>query len=206
MTRFIRYQQPSGVALFPTLARRTLWSGLESEEAVMDRAVALIRESPSLVMAAYSPQNLDRFVSYYKAALKAGRTFICDHYQAAVLYQLNSPRLPKPSRDKLPIYLPQERKRLAAYENRFQDAEISLRGILAAPDRFVMLTRPSMILNDFSRCLPQKTRLLYGMWSGYRVKPRRPPRPVSQIACAGPGTGRLRPCTPGCCPWDRSTE
>lgn len=31
MTRIIRYQQPSGVALFPTLARRTLWSGLESE-------------------------------------------------------------------------------------------------------------------------------------------------------------------------------
>ena len=35
MTRIIRYQQPSGVALFPTLARRTLWSGLESE---IDRA------------------------------------------------------------------------------------------------------------------------------------------------------------------------
>jgi HSP20 family protein len=31
MTRIVRYQQPSGVALFPTLARRTLWSGLESE-------------------------------------------------------------------------------------------------------------------------------------------------------------------------------
>jgi len=31
MTRIIRYQQPVVGALFPTLARRTLWSGLESE-------------------------------------------------------------------------------------------------------------------------------------------------------------------------------
>ena len=31
MTRIIRYQQPSGATLFPALARRTLWSGFESE-------------------------------------------------------------------------------------------------------------------------------------------------------------------------------
>jgi HSP20 family protein len=31
MNRIIRYQQPSGIALFPALARRSLWSGVESE-------------------------------------------------------------------------------------------------------------------------------------------------------------------------------
>jgi HSP20 family protein len=31
MNRIIRYQQPSGVALFTPLARRSLWSGVESE-------------------------------------------------------------------------------------------------------------------------------------------------------------------------------
>jgi len=41
MTRFIRYQQPGGVALFPALARRTLWSGLESEiDRLFENAVA----------------------------------------------------------------------------------------------------------------------------------------------------------------------
>ena len=35
MNRIIRYQQPSGAALMPALARRTLWSGFESE---IDRA------------------------------------------------------------------------------------------------------------------------------------------------------------------------
>lgn len=31
MNRIISYQQPRGAVLFPALARRTLWSGLESE-------------------------------------------------------------------------------------------------------------------------------------------------------------------------------
>ena len=31
MNRIITYQQPRGAVLFPALARRTLWSGLESE-------------------------------------------------------------------------------------------------------------------------------------------------------------------------------
>ena len=35
MNRIIRYQQPRGAALFPALANRTLWSGLETE---IDRA------------------------------------------------------------------------------------------------------------------------------------------------------------------------
>jgi len=41
--------------------------------------------------------------------------------------------------------------------------------ILANPQRYVMLTRPSM-LRDFSGALPPESRLLYGMWKGYRER------------------------------------
>lgn len=41
MNRIIRYQQPSGIALFPALARRSLWSGVESEiDRVFENALA----------------------------------------------------------------------------------------------------------------------------------------------------------------------
>jgi ribonuclease J len=146
-------------------------SGLKSEEEVEDRAVTLSRECQSLVLVAYSPQNIDRFVSYYRAAVRAERTFVCDHYQAAVLYQLHKTTLPKPSRDELRVYLPIKRKTVKAYEDRFGDSIITLDEILAAPERFMMLVRPSMILNDLSGRLPPETILLYGMWSGYRTKP-----------------------------------
>ncbi|HEV7404403.1 MAG TPA: MBL fold metallo-hydrolase [Chthoniobacteraceae bacterium] len=140
---------------------------LKSEHAVMERACALMRGHPSLVMAAYSPQNIDRFVSFFKAALRSYRTFVCDVYQAAVLQQLNLPSLPKPSRDGLRVFLPPHRRKIPAYEDRLGDAIISLEEILATPQRFLMLTRPSMML-DIANQLPIGTRLLYGMWSGYR--------------------------------------
>jgi ribonuclease J len=145
-------------------------SGLGSEKEVEDGAAKLSRRCTSLVLVAYSPQNLDRFVSFFRAAVRAGRTFVCDHYQAAVLYQLNNSALPKPSRDGLRIYLPRRRRRVKAYESRFGDSTISLDEILGTPDRFMMLMRPSMILNDLGGRLPPETVLLYGMWTGYRGK------------------------------------
>ena len=117
------------------------------------------------------PQNVDRFLSFYQAGERAGRTFVCDHYQAAVLYQLNERTLSKPCRDGLRVYFPQQRREVERYEQHFRHAAIELDEILAAPDRYLMLARPTMILNDFAGRLPQGTRLLYGMWSGYLRKP-----------------------------------
>lgn len=146
-------------------------SGLSSEEEVENRAVKLSRRCASLMMVAYSPQNLDRFVSFFRAAVRAGKIFVCDHYQAAVLYQLNNPALPKPSGDGLRVFLPSERRLVKAYESRFRDSTVSLEEILATPDRFMMLVRPSIIRNDLGGRLPPEPLLLYGMWSGYRAKP-----------------------------------
>ncbi len=145
-------------------------SGLGSEKEVENRAVELSREA-SLMMVAYSPQNLDRFVSFFRAAVRAGKTFVCDHYQAAVLQQLNNPKLPKPG-DELRVYLPRIRASLVAYESRLGDSTISLDAILATPERFMMLVRKNILENDLSGKLPRGSRLLYGMWSGYRADPK----------------------------------
>ena len=119
-----------------------------------------------------APQNLDRFVSFYKAAVNAGRTFVCDHYQAAVLYQLRSSKLPKPTRaGSLRVYLPGRRAPIKAYESHIGGAEIELAAVLAAPESHMMLVRPSIILDDLKGHIPTGTILLYGLWSGYRCKP-----------------------------------
>ena len=43
-----------------------------------------IRTAPGLVLAAFSPMHADRLVTFYKAAHRAGRTFVVDHYAAYV--------------------------------------------------------------------------------------------------------------------------
>lgn len=141
-------------------------TGLRSEVEVETRALEVAQSSTSLVLVAFSPQNIDRFVSFYRAAIKSGRTFVGDHYLAAVLHLLSLPSLPTLS--DLRFYLPERRTRIVKLERLVPDP-ITRDEILANPQRYVMLTRPSM-LRDFSGALPPESRLLYGMWKGYRER------------------------------------
>ena len=146
-------------------------SGLASEKAVETRAAEECLATSSLAMAAFSPQHLDRFVSFFRAAQASRRTFVCDHYMAATLYMMNLPELPKPSaRGPLSVYFPSRRNRIEKLERRFRSAAVTLDEIGAAPQQFIMLARPSLI-EDFGGVLPSRTLLLYAMWAGYRQKP-----------------------------------
>jgi ribonuclease J len=145
-------------------------TGLATESAVEDFAVKTARDQKSLVMVAFSPQNLDRFVSFFRAAMRTGRTFVCDHYMAAVLYLLHLPALPKPSaKGQLRVYFPTDRKRVEKLEQESRAAAIALDEIIESPQQFMMLVRPG-IIDAFNRDLPDGTQLLFGMWSGYREK------------------------------------
>lgn len=146
-------------------------TGLRHEETVEQTAVSLSRSHPSLIAVSFSPQNLDRFVSFFRAAQQAGRTFVCDHYMAAVLYMVNRSSFPRPKADgDLRVYFPKRRKVIEKFEKHSRAAAITLDEILAAPHKFMMLVRPNMMLNDLRGKLPHGSRLLYGMWSGYRAK------------------------------------
>lgn len=141
-----------------------------SEVSVEEHAAKVARAVDSLVMVAFSPQNVDRFVSFFRAAVRTGRTFICDHYMAAVLHMIAERSLPKPAANgKLRVYFPRRRKRVEKLERKARAAAITLDEIRATPEKFMMLARPSLI-EDFEGNLPERTRLLFGMWSGYREK------------------------------------
>ena len=146
-------------------------AGLRTEAEVEARALEVARAHPSLVMVAFSPQNIDRFVSFYRAAKRAGRTFVGDHYLLGVLHLLALRSLPKPGiADDLRFYFAKQRNRIAKIEPFAGERTITRDEILAEPHRYIMLTRPS-ILRDFAGVLPPKTQVLYGMWSGYRERP-----------------------------------
>ena len=144
-------------------------SGLPTEQDVERIATRHMRACTGLVLTAYSPQNLDRFVSFYRASEQAGRTFVCDPYQAAVLYQINRRSLPRAG-PHLRICYPRRRSRVRTYENKFQSARIDLQEILSLPEKYTFLFRPRMLAEDFGGHLPPGSELLFGMWSGYQAK------------------------------------
>ena len=142
-------------------------SGLSSEKEVENRAIRLSRRCASLVMVAYSPQNLDRFVSFFRASVKAGedlrlrslpscRAISAQQFRAAAAIAQRTSHLSTA-----------QAEASKACEKRFGDSTINLDEILATPDRFMMLMRPSMILNDLAGRLPPETRS--ALWNVVRL-------------------------------------
>lgn len=59
----------------------------------------LISGAPGLALAFFSPQHLDRLVTFYKATRRAGRTLVIDLYAAFVMHLLRSEAgIPDPAR------------------------------------------------------------------------------------------------------------
>ena len=135
--------------------------------------VGLLRDAPSLALAMFSPQNLDRLVTFYKATRLAGRVFVVDLYAAFIMHLLHSQvKIPLPTAEAgMRVFFPTIRPRnLSKIEHLFTASRIELGEITADPRRFLMLARPSMLKGDFANRLPAKTRALYSQWSGYRER------------------------------------
>ena len=138
-----------------------------------------IKAWPGLVLANFSPQHVDRMVSFYKATRRSGRVFVVDVYGAFVLYLVSGQcRIPQPTkRNGIQVYYSQsfqrtwQEKNLQELHTMFLADRIDLPTILADPERYVMLFRPSMLGVDFGGTLPEHTRCLYSYWAGYLVKP-----------------------------------
>jgi ribonuclease J len=135
-----------------------------------------LQAAPGLVFASFSPLHVDRLVSFYKAARKAGRTLVVDVYGAFVMYLVaGQAHIPKPQRENgIRVYYHQgwlrRRRPIAKIHNRFLADRIELKEVLAAPKQHVMMFRSSMAELDFAGTLPP-ARCLYSFWHGYLAQP-----------------------------------
>jgi len=131
------------------------------------------KSAPGLVLASFSPMNIDRLVGFYRAAKRSGRLFVVDVYGAFVMYLVSGQaKVPPPkSSEGVRVYFNRRRRRIGKIENRFLQNRIELPEILAEPQRYVMLFRPRMFADDFGGQIPEGSRCLYSYWSGYLDKP-----------------------------------
>ncbi|MDG2468102.1 MAG: MBL fold metallo-hydrolase [Pirellulaceae bacterium] len=134
-----------------------------------------IRKSPGLVLASFSPIDVDRLVTYLKASMKSGRTFVADVYTAFIMYLLNKEiKLPDPkSSDCVKVYFNKsfERRKIKKLQDMFGGNRIKLSEITSAPDKYVLCFRPSNLRLDFDGTLPTMSHVMYSYWQGYLDKP-----------------------------------
>jgi len=152
--------------------------GLHSEAEVEEALLELARaDRDKLVSVAASGQNLDRLVSCFRAAKRAGRQVVVDAYQAYVLMKLRelSPNIPQVDWEGVRINFPPfQVERLKAAGVMDLARQMSHQGyvgsdeLAAHPGRFLMCTRGSRgVTKLFDKVGVDRIDLVWSMWRGY---------------------------------------
>lgn len=136
-----------------------------------------IRGCVAPVLFQSSSQNIDRIVSFYKVALKLGRTFVVDVYTANILYELRQlgNNLPYPSNEyaNIKVFYPYRLTQKIFneigedYAKRFSAFYLPKEKLSQDQNNIIMMVRPSM-LKDIEKCGLRNGIFIYSMWQGYR--------------------------------------
>lgn len=149
---------------------------LKTEDDIESEVFDILKNKNAIVFGYASSQNIDRLVSFYRAALKAKRTFVVDVYMANVLSELSDlGKIPHPSnkfsivRVLFPRYIcdrlvREGRKDLMV---KFSQFKVTKKEISENPGNVLMMVRPSMTF-DLSRIKGiEGATLIYSLWEGY---------------------------------------
>ena len=145
----------------------------ETEASLVERLARSIADTGGLVLAAFSGQNIDRLVTFYKASRIASRGFVVDLYVAHLLRALGRKSLPDPASGALRVYLPRHDK-IRIVRNRAFDLVEPYRHRRIYPHELrrrrrhlVMSFRTSMSKDLADADCLEGARLIYSMWPGY---------------------------------------
>lgn len=144
-----------------------------SEGDVEEQALEVMRATPGIVLTCFSGQNIDRFVTFLRASIRAGRTFIADAYLANLVTDLEITSLPAMNNHpSVRVYLPRNQKRMIVAGERFdlvdryRKARIFAEEISANPSAFTMIFRSSMAGELPDPALGGGS-ITYSLWPGY---------------------------------------
>jgi ribonuclease J len=91
-----------------------------TETDVENDFVETFRRTGGLVAAFSSAQNLDRLVTVFRAARRAGRTLVVDLYTATIAQATGRASIPQPGFDGLAVYVPRRQRVRVARTKEFQ--------------------------------------------------------------------------------------
>lgn len=134
---------------------------------------ARFAHAEGMVLVFYSPQNVDRLVSLYRAAKRSGRIFVMDLYAASIAAATKRPTIPQAGWDGVRVYVPHsQRRRVIEHEEFDRIDAVRANRIYADELRerasdVVMTCRASM-LGELERggCLGG-AEAVWSMWPGY---------------------------------------
>ena len=121
-----------------------------SEREVAERCAELFRSSRGMALACYSPQNIDRLVSVYRAAVRANRDLVIDLYGAAIAAATGLNTIPQAGWDRVRVFVPQAQRLLVKRSEQYWRVDelgasrIFPEELAKNPSRWALCFRPSM--------------------------------------------------------------
>lgn len=144
-----------------------------SESHVEHSVAELARSTSGMVLAALSPQNIDRLVTIYRAAIKSGRELVLDLYGATIAAATGLATIPQATWDRVRVYLPRSQRARVIKQGEFartdavRAARIYPEELRTRAGELIMLFRGSMARElAVSKCLVG-AHLVWSMWPGY---------------------------------------
>lgn len=151
-------------------------AGLDERD-VEESCVELCKQTEGMVLACYSPQNIDRLVTLYRAAKRSGRVFVMDLYAASMARATGRETIPQASWDGVEVFVPLS-QRIKVKEAEEFERVTWLRGNRLYPEdlaeragEFILTFRGSMATElDRAGCL-HEAHAVWSMWAGYLDQP-----------------------------------
>jgi len=138
---------------------------------------ATFRATAGLPVVVFSAQNIDRLVTVYRAARRAGRTLLVDLYTASVAAATGRTTIPQPGFPGLGVYLPQRQRAMVTASGQFHRTSairpyrVFPEDLLAEPGRYVLLTGSSTVPEVLRAGALTGGVVVWSMWSGYLAEP-----------------------------------
>jgi ribonuclease J len=133
----------------------------------------LFKETPGMVLAMYSAQNIDRLVTLFRAAKRTGRTFVTTLYGASIAEATGNANIPKADWPQVRVFIPgwqqTKIKKAGAFErvDQVKAARIFEEELAKDPSRWVVsFGMPMAKRLDAAGCLAG-AHAVWSMWPGY---------------------------------------
>lgn len=144
-----------------------------TEKEVEAQCAELFMQTKGIVLACYSPQNIDRLVTLFRATTRAGRMMILDLYAATIARASRHPTIPQAHWKDIRVFVPLSQRIKVKNSGEFDrinwvgKSRVYHEALTGAPQDYVMTFRHSMAPElDRINCL-DGAQAIWSMWAGY---------------------------------------
>lgn len=143
------------------------------KEEDLEKEFVKIFKSDRLSLVQFSPQNIDRFVTVYRACLKTDKTLVIDPYTCCVLgvYASVSKKIPQYYWNNIMVNFAKSsiNEKLAETKElfKYKAKKITVNEIIAQPEKYVVKGNGAINWQILSRLGRDKVNIIFSMWKGY---------------------------------------